>query len=91
MSQRDPVALAVSLLNFLVVLGGFAWYGGRLEQRVTVIEEGQREERAAARDKVDLDAVQTTQIQLLQSDVRYMKQMLEKIDRKIPDRDRERK
>ena len=86
LNKRDPVALAVGLVNFLAILGGFAWYGGRLEQRVASLEETRRDEREAATAKVNTDAMQTVQIAELQRDVKYMRETLDRIDRKIPER-----
>jgi hypothetical protein len=40
------------------------------------------------RGKVNLDAVQTVQIAELQKDVKYMRETLDRIDRKIPERGR---
>ncbi len=88
LNKRDPVALAVGLINLLAIIGGWAWYGGRLEQRVTILERDQEMQRAAIRDKVDLDAVQTTQIAVLQQDVKSVKETVERIDKKIPERTR---
>ena len=86
LNKRDPVALAIGLVNLLAIIGGWTWYGGRLEQRVTSLEDTRREDRVTAAGKVNLDAVQTVQIAELQKDVKYMREILDRIDRKIPDR-----
>lgn len=87
-NKRDPVALAVGLVNLLAIIGGWAWYGGRLDQRVSSLEDARREDSETQRSKVNLDAVQTVQITELQKDVKYMRETLDRIDRKIPDRSR---
>jgi hypothetical protein len=87
-NKRDPVAIAVGLVNLLALIGGYAWYGGRLDQRVGSLEETRRQDRDAANAKVNLDAVQTVQIAELQKDVKYMRETLDRIDRKIPERGR---
>jgi hypothetical protein len=86
LNKRDPVALAVGLINLLAIIGGWAWYGGRLDQRVTSLEETRRQDRDATNAKINLDAVQTVQIAELQKDVKYMRETLDRIDKKIPER-----
>jgi Tfp pilus assembly protein PilO len=88
LNKRDPVALAVGVINLVAIIGGWAWYGGRLDQRVSSLEETRRQERETASAKVNLDAVQTVQIAELQKDVKYMRETLDRIDRKIPERAR---
>jgi hypothetical protein len=86
LNKRDPVALAVGLVNLLAIIGGWAWYGGRLDQRVSSLEETRRHEQVANASKVNLDAMQTVQIAELQKDVKYMRETLDRIDKKIPER-----
>lgn len=86
LNKRDPLALSVGLVNLIAILGGWTWYGGRLEQRVASLEETRREDREAASAKVNLDAMQTVQLAELQKDVKYMRETVERIDRKTPER-----
>jgi hypothetical protein len=88
LNKRDPVALAVGLLNLLALIGGYAWYGGRLDQRVGSLEDSRREDRIATANKVNLDAMQTVQLAELQKDVKYMREILDRMDKRTPDRGR---
>lgn len=91
-NRRDPLALAVNVATLLVVVGTWVWWGRGIDSDVTSLKEWRVEEirlkREEAKEKVNLDAMQTLQIVALQKDVTYMREMLEKIDKKIPERAR---
>lgn len=90
--QRDPFALAVSIINLVALVGAWVWWGGRIDQRVNALEiwrdQEQQIRRVEAREKVDLDALQTMQIAVIQTEFKSMKDTVERIDRKIPERAR---
>jgi len=92
MIRRDPWAIAVAGLSILTQFGMWIWWGGRLDQRVeshdqriaSVESKSQQREEA----KTIIDSTQTTQIAVITSKLEDIKQSVERIDRKIPERAR---
>lgn len=90
--NRDPWAIAVAALSILTQFGMWIWWGGRLDQRVeshdqrlaSVESKSQQREEA----KTIIDSTQTTQIAVITSKLEDIKQSVERIDRKIPERAR---
>lgn len=91
-NKRDPVALAVGIANLFAFFFTWVWWARGVDSDLASLKEWRVEEvklkREESREKVDVDALQTTQIVELKTDVKYMKETLERIDRKIPERGR---
>lgn len=91
-NNRDPLAIAVAALGLVTQVGAWIWWGGRLDQRVSVLEsnavEERRQQREESKEKVSMDGIQNVQIAGMQSDIRSIKDSVERIDRKIPERNR---
>lgn len=89
-NRRDPVALAVGVLNLLAFGFTWVWWARGVESDVLALKEWRAEEVRLKREenekKINLDALQTVQIVELKGDVKYMRETLDRIDRKLPDR-----
>lgn len=89
-NKRDPIALAVGVLNLLAFGGTWLWWARGVESDVISLKEWRAEEVRLKREdnekKINLDALQTLQIVELKSDVKYMRETVDRIDRKLPDR-----
>jgi hypothetical protein len=90
--RRDPWAIAVAALSILTQFGMWVWWGGRLDQRVAVLEsdavDGRKLQREDSKEKVSIDGLQNVQIAGMQVDIRAIKESVDRIDRKIPERAR---
>lgn len=86
--RRDPWAIAVAALSILTQFGMWIWWGGRLDQRVMTIEQNNLRSQQRDEAKAVTDGMQTTQIEVIKSKLEDVKQTLERIDRKIPERAR---
>lgn len=90
--RRDPWAIAVAALSILTQFGIWVWWGGKIDQRVeghdrriaAVEERFQQREDA----KAVVDGAQTTAIEVIKSQLGDIKQSVDRIDRKIPERAR---
>lgn len=91
-SKRDPIALAVGVANLLAFAFTWVWWARGVDADLVTLKEWRVEEirgkREDARENVNVDAMQTVQIVELQKDVKYMRETLDRIDRKIPERSR---
>jgi Tfp pilus assembly protein PilO len=85
-SPRDPLAIFIAAVGLLAQVGVWIWWGGKMDQRVSTIEANQEKAERRADEKVSVDAVQTVQIEVLKTDLGYIKASVDKIDRKIPER-----
>ena len=91
-NNRDPLAIAVAALGLITQIGAWVWWGSKLDQRVQVLEnnaiEERRSQREESRENAAIDGIQNVQIAGMQSDIRSIKESVERIDRKIPERSR---
>ena len=90
--KRDPIALAVGVLNLLAFVFTWVWWARGIDGDVAALRAWQADEirarREDAKEKVNIDALQTLQITELKGDVKYMRETLDRIDRKLPERAR---
>lgn len=89
-NNRDPLAIIVATLGLVTQVGTWIWWGGRIDQKVEAHDlriaavEQRAQQQADAKSIVD--GVQTTQIAVITSQLEGIKQSVERIDRKIPER-----
>lgn len=86
--RRDPWAIALAVLGILGQCGTWIWWGGRMEQRVTTIEQNDIRVQQREETKAVVDGLQTTQIAVITAQLEGIKQSVDRIDRKIPERTR---
>lgn len=86
--RRDPWAIAVAALSILTQLGMWIWWGGRLDQRVMTLEQAHLRNQQRDEAKSVIDGLQTTQIAVITAQLDGIKQSVDRIDRKIPERTR---
>lgn len=90
--KRDPIAIAVGVLNLLAFVVTWAWWARGIDSDVVSLKEWRIEEirarREDAKEKVSVDALQTLQIVELKGDVKYMRETLDRIDKRLQERAR---
>jgi hypothetical protein len=88
LTKRDPLQTAAIIVGLGVQIFLGAWYAGRMDQRVTTLEDERQQMRDDAKTKVALDALQTAQIGVIQGDVKWIRESVQRIEDKIPERRR---
>jgi hypothetical protein len=88
LTKRDPLQTAAIILGLGAQFFLGAWYAGGMDQRVAALEEERRQMREDAKTKVALDALQTSQIGVIQGDVKWIRESVQRIEDKIPERRR---
>jgi hypothetical protein len=87
-NQRDPLAITIGTVGLLAQVGMWVWWGGKIDQRVETLEKSQQQSDVQALDKVNVDALQTMQIKVVETKIDNIKESVDRIDRKIPERTR---
>lgn len=90
--RRDPLAIAGVALSIVTQFGMWIWWGGRMDQRVESHDQrlSAVEQRTQQREdaKAVVDGMQTTQIAVILSEISGIKNSVDRIDKKIPERAR---
>lgn len=83
---RDPWAIAAVLMGFLLNVGIGVWWSSKLDSRVQVLERTDAQRQQDDRSKVNIDAVQTSQIAVLDTKLTYIQNGVDTLNRKISER-----
>lgn len=86
--NRDPLAIAVAVLSILVQLGMWFYWGGKIETRVSALEENGRADKVYRDAALQKDATHDSQLAVVTTQYAEVIRRLGNIESKLEERRR---
>lgn len=84
--QRDPLAIAVAVLSLGVQVGAWFYWGGKMEARMTTIEERVKDTEMRATTLTSENRSQDVTIAVITTQLSAIQSTVSRIDDKLSDR-----